>query len=438
SGRIEEVLQKRSEVRGTLVKIGGGQRGVEDADITVLLVEGTRRETGLKELMNIVRPQLAEIPDASIELVTEGEGGGSESDLLIEVLSNDTESLNRASQTVLDIARATPGLVEVSSSNETGKPEITLSPIRHQAAEHGLTASTVGLTMRTAFEGTEAGVYREEGEEYDVLVKYAEDDRNNPEYIPDMPIPTPAGVNVPLAEVGTISRSMGASRILHRDKQRVVQVTGNISSGSLSEIRAIIDDKLSEADIPENVTVQYGGMAEIQDESFSSIFEAMILAIILIYIVMAAILESFVHPITVMVTLPLALIGVAVGLFFFGQTINILSLMSMVMLIGIVVNNAILLLDYTSQLRGRGMEIREALLEACPTRLRPIIMANLAIAVGMIPQVMAGAGAEYRVPMAAAQIGGVLISAVFTLFVIPTVYLMIDRLRFGRKKQKSS
>lgn len=434
TSRIEKILQKRSEVRGTLVKIGGGQRGVEDADITALLVEGSKRETGLKELMNIVRPQLAEIPDAKIQLVTEGEGGGSESDLLIEVLSNNPEDLMSAGQTVLEIARETPGLVEVSSSNETGKPEIVLSPIRYQLAEHGLNASTLGMTMRTAFAGTEAGVYREEGEEYDVIVQYPEEKRKDPAYLTDMPIPTRAGVNLPLSDLGLLRRSMGAARILHRDKQRVVQITGNISTSSLSEVRAIIDSKLEDADIPEDVTVQYGGMAEIQDESFRSIFEAMILAIILIYIVMAAILESFIHPLTVMVTLPLALIGVAVGLFFFGQTINILSLMSMVMLIGIVVNNAILMLDYTQQLRSQGMGIREALLEACPVRLRPIIMANLAIAVGMIPQVMAGAGAEYRVPMAAAQIGGVLISAIFTLFVIPTVYLMMDRLRFGKKR----
>jgi len=435
SERIEKIIQKRSEVRGTLVKIGGGQRGVEDANITVLLVEGDRRETGVKELMNIVRPQLAGIPDARIELVTEGEGGGGgESDLMIEVLSNNTEHLNGASETVLKITREIPGLVEVSSSNETGKPEIVLSPIRHQLAEHRLSARTLGMTIRTAFEGTESGVYREEGEEYDVRVQYAEEYRDDPAYLQDMPIPTPAGVNVPLADLGNLNRSLGASRILHRNKQRAVEITGNISSGSLSEIRAMIDRKLADADIPEDVVVQYGGIAEIQDESFASIFEAMILAIILIYIVMAAILESFVHPVTVMLTLPLALIGVSVGLFFWGQTINILSLMSMVMLIGIVVNNAILMLDYTSQLRNKGMGIREALLEACPVRLRPIIMANLAIAVGMIPQVTAGAGAEYRVPMAAAQIGGVLISAVFTLFVIPTVYVMIDRLRIGTGK----
>jgi HAE1 family hydrophobic/amphiphilic exporter-1 len=154
---------------------------------------------------------------------------------------------------------------------------------------------------------------------------------------------------------------------------------------------------------------------------------------------MAGILESFIHPLTVMITLPLGLIGASFGLFFTGQTINIFSLMAMVMLVGIVVNNAILLLDYTRQLRDRGMPIKEALLEACPTRLRPIIMANLAIAVGMIPQAMSGAGAEYRTPMAVVQIGGVLMSAVFTLFVVPAAYTIMDRVTLeGRKERKAA
>ncbi len=438
AGRIEDIVSARPEVEGSIVKIGGGQRNVEDADITVLLVDGDQRKTGIKEFMNQIRPMLAGIPDAEIEVVTEGEGGGSQSDLLIEVLSNDQEKLERGSRQVFEVVRNTPGLVEAATSMETGKPEIAFLPERIQLADRGLQAATVGMMMRTAFEGTEAGVYREGGEEYDVLVKYTEESRQDPAYLSDMPIPTMAGFSVPLAEVGTLERRIGASRILHRDKERVVQVTANVATGSIGEARAIIDEALAETEIPEGVTVRYGGMAEIQDESFASIFEAMILAIVLIYIVMAAILESFIHPFTVMITLPLGLIGVSVGLFFSGQTINILSLMSMVMLIGIVVNNAILMLDYTSQLRSRGMGIREALLEACPTRLRPILMANLAIAVGMIPQVMAGAGAEYRVPMAAAQIGGVLISAVFTLFVIPVIYIFMDRFSVKRWRDRKA
>jgi len=253
-------------------------------------------------------------------------------------------------------------------------------------------------------------------------------------------VATPTGTTVPLAEVAEIVVGVGDPTIKHTEKQRLVEITANIAEGSLSEKRRLIDARLAEMDIPAGVTVQYGGEAEMQDESFRSIFEALILAIILIYIVMAAMLESFVHPLTVMVTMPLSLIGMAVSLFLTGETINIMSLMALVMMVGIVVNNAILMLDYTAQLRARGLGLREALLEACPVKLRAIVMANLAIAIGMIPQTLGGgAGSEFRSPMAVVQIGGVLISAVFTLFVIPVVYTLLDRLTLaGRRRPTAS
>jgi HAE1 family hydrophobic/amphiphilic exporter-1 len=283
--------------------------------------------------------------------------------------------------------------------------------------------------MRAAYEGVKAGVYREKGEEYDIKVKYAEADRKDPSFIQDMPMPSGTGEAVPLSDLGDVAVRSGESQIMRKDKQRMIEVTANIASGSLSGARRVFDRELAKIDIPASVTVKYGGAAEIQDESFASIFTALILAIVLLYIVMAAMMESFVHPVTIMITLPLALIGVAMALFLSGNSINIFSLMSIVMLTGIVVNNAILMLDYTSQLRKQGMKIREALLEACSTRLRPIIMANLAIVVGMIPQIFGGAeGSELRTPMAIVQIGGVLVSAFFTLFIIPISYTIIDRL----------
>ena len=156
-------------------------------------------------------------------------------------------------------------------------------------------------------------------------------------------------------------------------------------------------------------------------------FEALILAILLTYMVLAGVLESFIHPFTVMATLPLGLVGMAFGLFLTGQSINIFSLMAFIMLVGIVVNNAILLLDYTRVLRSKGMSRRDALIEACPVRLRPIIIANLAIAIGMLPQALGGAGSEFRSAMAVVTMGGVLVSAVFTMYLIPVIYDFLDR-----------
>ena len=428
AARIERRMRRRPEVEGVIAKIGGGQRGVEEAEIILRLTAAGERGMRLSRFLNEIRRDLADIPDAEIQVSSGGGAGPGGADLLIEVLSNDQAKLSAAAGEVLRIVRDTPGLVEAQSSERAGKPEIAVLPRRVQLAERGLSPAGVGGILRAAYEGGKAGVYRELGEEYDIVVRLGELSRSDPALLGDLPLAMPGGQVVPLSDVGVIERRSGESEIMRRDKQRAVEVTANISVGSLSEARSLIDAEIERLEIPSGVTVRYGGLAEIQDESFASIGTAMILAVVLVYIVLAAILESFVHPVTVMLTLPLALIGASFGLFFSGERVNILSLMAMVMLVGIVVNNAILLLDYTRQLRARGLPIGQALLEACPIRLRPIIMSNLAIAVGMVPQALGGAGSEYRVPMAVVQIGGVLMSALFTLFVIPAGYTLLDRL----------
>lgn len=437
--RVADQIRLEPEVEGTLVKVGGGQRGIEDADIFVRLNDKGEREASILDVMNRIRPKLAEVPDAKINLFTLGGGGNVTADLVLEILGSNPEAVEELGRQVYEIVREVPGLVEVHTSAEEGKPEIKVIPRRQELADQGLMTGSVGMILRTAFEGAEAGVYREGGEEYDVVVKFDEEMRTNSDYLKDLPVTTPGGSTLPLAELVSLERGIGDATILHSEKQRLVQVSANIASGSLTEKRNLIDAEIAKLEIPEGAEFKYGGDVEMQDESFAAIFQALILAIILIYIVMAAILESFIHPITVMVTLPLSLIGMAVSLFLLGGGINIMSLMALVMMVGIVVNNAILMLDYVGQLRKKGMGIQEALLEGCPTKLRAIVIANLAIAVGMVPQlVLGGSGSEFREPMAVVQIGGVLISAVFTLFVIPVIYTLLDRVTLaGRKEARS-
>ena len=433
--RLAARIRELPEVEGVLVKTGGEQRGVEDVDLLVMLVDKGEREADILQMMARLRPLAAEVPDAKVTLYNMGGAGNVESDLVLEVVGEEADAVSRTGALVWAEVVQVPGLVEVHSSDTAGKPEIRVEPLRRQLAGRGLTVGGVGANLRTAYEGNEAGVYRDAGEEYDVVVKYADRDRRNPDFLPDLPVIAPGGSVVPLAEVATLTRAVGDPTILHTEKLRLVEVTANLSGTTLTEARRLIDERLAGLDLPEGVTVQYGGSAERQDESFAAIFEALILAIVLIYIVMAAILESFVHPLTVMVTLPLSLIGMAVSLFLTGNEINIMSLMALVMMVGIVVNNAILMLDYVGQLRAKGMDIREALIEGCPVKLRAIVMANLAIALGMLPQLVStGAGSEFRAPMAVVQIGGVLISAIFTLFVVPVVYTVMDRLTLAGRR----
>jgi len=436
--RVADIARAHPEVVGVMVKVGGETRGVEDAAVLVRLMPATERDLDVTAFMNVLRPELAGIPDARVSVNAIGEGRAGDADLEIEILADDAAQLRAAAAQVYEVVRAVPGLVEVQTSDQPGKPELNVVPRRLPLAQQGLTAATVGGILRAAYEGAEAGVFRQDGEEYDVVVAYDQASRADPAYLRDLPVTTPTGATVPLADLADVSAGVGEATILHADKQRKVDITASIADGTLSQKRALIDAGLAGLDLPVGVLVQYAGTAEIQDDAFASILGALLMAVVLIYIVMAGMLESFIHPLTVMVTLPLGLIGMALALFFSGATINIMSLMALVMMVGIVVNNAILLLDHTAQLRTRGMGIGEALLEACPTKLRPIIMANLAIIIGMVPQAMGGAGAEFRTPMAVVQIGGVLVSTVFTLYVVPVVYVLFDRLTLAGRRERAA
>jgi len=286
----------------------------------------------------------------------------------------------------------------------------------------------LGGALRTSLTGEVASLYKEGGEEYDIRIRLTETDRDIAEDANQILIQTRKGMT-PVTALGEIVQREGETRITRKNKQRFVTVEANIAEGTLNEITNQIRAQTDQLQLPPGYAIFFGGQAEMQAESFGAIFTALIMAIILTYMLLAAILGSYIHPFTIMITLPLGLIGAAVALFVTGISINIFSLMAIVMLVGIVVNNAILLIDYTTVLRERGYDMRDAILEACPVRLRPVLMTNIAIAVGMLPQALGtGGAAALRASMAIVTIGGVIISTLFTLYVIPAVYTAMDRL----------
>ncbi len=424
---IEGILKGLPEVRSILSTIGGANLGVHQATIRAKLIDRAKRSKTAYELANELRPMLAGIPAADISVSASLRESQSSADLEIDVLGDDIGELRRISDQLKEITASVTGLVDVETSWEEGATELVFVPDRDELARRGLSTGAVAMLLRNAYEGDDRSIFREAGEEYAIRVQLRDQDRQQVESLESLRLalgPTP----IPLSQLGHLERRRADAEILHRERQKRITVRANIAHGTLGGAVDAIRRRLDEIDLPPGYRIKFAGDYEFQQESFTSIFQALILAIILTYVVLAMILESFVHPVTVMLTLPLGLIGAALGLFFSGQTVNVLSLMAVVMLVGIVVNNAILLLDYVSQLRRRGMPLKEAILEACPVRLRPIVMTNLAIAVGMIPQVMSGAGAEYRVAMAAVTMGGVLVSALFTLVLIPSLYFAFERL----------
>jgi HAE1 family hydrophobic/amphiphilic exporter-1 len=424
---IERILAAEPETVSILASAGGANKGVEDGTIILKIVDKADRELGIVDYANSLKPKLSMIPGASVRVFVGAEAGGEgEGDISLELTGPDLEVLEGISKAMLDSVAAVRGLSGIKSSVEAEKPELTFVPDRRELDRFGLSSASVAMALRTGYEGNIASLYRDQDEEYDIRVRYRESDRSRREEFYATEVQTDNG-DVPLGQLGNVVESASPREILRKNRERLVRIDATVASGTLSELVAEIQRKVADIDLPPAYRLDYGGMYEWQQESFASLFEALILAILLTYIVLAASIESYLHSFTIMITLPLGLVGTALALFITGQTINIFSLMAMIMLVGIVVNNAILLLDYTRVLRAKGMARRNAILEACPVRLRPIIISNLATVIGMIPQALGGAGSEFRVVMAIVTIGGVLVSAVFTLYVIPVLYEIIDR-----------
>ncbi len=411
----------------SLQSIGGEGKGPEEGSITFKLVDKLERDLSAKQLVARTRPLLATIPAADISIST-SEGHGPGEGLQMEITGPDLNVILDLNDKLMQLARELPELVDVRSTYVAGKPELTFTPDREQMINYGATTGQVALTLRTAFEGDVPTRYREIDEEYDIRVQLSEDERTESSDFTDIFLRM-GPQYVPLTQLGAIDYTVAETEIRRKDKQRMVEVSGNIAQGSLGEaqqaMQKLIDEKI---DLPAGYNIHFGGQSEFMAETFSEIMKALLLAIILTYMVLAATLESLVHPFTIMLTLPLGLIGVSLSLFLSGISLNMMSMMAIVMLVGIVVNNAILILDYASQLRSAGWRICDALIEAATVRLRPVIMMNLAIAISLLPQTLAGAGAEFRAAIAMVTIGGVLVSSVFTLYLIPTMYTYFDRL----------
>ena len=286
----------------------------------------------------------------------------------------------------------------------------------------------VGGALRASIEGVVPGVYREAGDERDIRVRLVESARDRTDELAALQVHTPRGT-VPIAMLGALEPRAGATTIQRDDKQRTVQVNAYLAGGSLTEAARRTRLALDSLGMPPGYSYEIAGEFEMYQESFQEMAKALLLAVVLTYVLLAMLLESYVHPVTIMMTVPLGGIGVAFALFLTRTSVNIFSMMAVVMLVGIVVNNAILILDYAQQLRAQGKTAVEALLEATPTRLRPIIMTNVAIAIALLPQALgSGPGSFYRIPMAVVTMGGVLVSAVFTLVLIPVLYVKIDRI----------
>ena len=444
---VAAIARSKPEVAYTYATIGGRGGAVDEGTVFVKLTPKHERERHQADVSAELRQQLARLAGVTASIST-GFGEG-QKQIQLQLQGPDSTELQKLAERVATVVRQVPGAVDVGFSTKGQKPELDVEIDRSLAGSLGISVGQVGQALRPAFAGIDAGDWIDpSGETRDVTVRLAPESRTNVRDIEILPltVPRPDGTvaAVPLGQVARITPSVGPARIDHLDRDRVIAVQANTQGRPLSDVIADITRGLQQqVPMPAGYTLRQGGETEDQQEVFGRILFALGVAIMLMYFVLVVQFGSFLDPLSILLSLPLSLIGVMLGLLVTGSTLNLMSMIGVILLMGIVAKNAILLIDFAKWSEEAGKDRREALIEAGRVRLRPILMTTFALIAGMIPVALGvGEGADFRAPLGIAVIGGVITSTILTLLVIPTVYeILADardwmgaRLRPGRRR----
>lgn len=435
---ITETLRAIEGVDYTYATVGAGVTGTVTAgDVYVKLVPTHDREQSQDDLMVVARREIARVFGVTASVIDVGGPGGNMKPLMVNVRGPDVDVLQAAASEIARQMAEIPGVVDVESSLGEPRPEYRIEVNRDQANELGLDIGTISATVRPLLAGQTATRWEDPGgAERDVVVQVALERRASLEDLASLPIattqrdPMGAAVTVPLGQVARIVESTAPSQIDRQNLERVATVSASITPDiSIAEASAAIRRQLAGSDLPAGYTVQLGGETEQLEETVGFVIEAILLAVILIFLILASQFESFTQPFAIMLSLPLSLIGVLLALLVTDDTLNMMSMIGVIMLMGLVTKNAILLVDNANERRALGRDRWTALVEAGQVRLRPIIMTTLAMIFGMLPIALAmGEGGGFRAPMARAVIGGLITSTLLTLVVVPVAYTYFDDL----------
>jgi len=387
------------------------------------------------QVLSDARRAVAVVPGLTYGFTEAGPFG--QKPLQYSVRGPEVDELDRLSRELAGEMAKIPNLVDVETSLEKTKPELRVHFDRDRAGDLGLNVGPVAMTLRAAVTGDVATTIEDAaGDSHDVRVRLRADQRRYATDLLALRVPTDKDdawgdkILVPLSEVATATPASGPSTIRHKDLQREVRLSAANSKRSVGELMGDVNAAIARMQLPPGYDVMPGGDAEELVSMFKSMLQTLALAVIFIYLILASQFGSFFHPFAIMLSLPLSLVGVAVALLATRDTLNMMSMIGLIMLMGLVTKNAILLVDFTNQAREKGVPRDQALIKAGSTRLRPIVMTTLAMIFGMLPLAFAiGAGAELRAPMARAVIGGLVTSTMLTLVVVPVVYTYLDGLR---------
>ncbi len=408
--------------------IGQSSEGVNLSQILLKFSERIERDLSIHELADMIRSRVASFPDAIVTVSIPSMVGGQSSGLEMEIAGQDFDTLNQLALRAKTLTEAMPGFIDVDTTVRTGKPELRIIPNRETLADLKSPAAGLGLALRANLEGIEAGTFKQNARNYDIVVKMEEIPGMN--QVEQFVFPGTTGAPVLLGSLGEIQETISPVQITRVDKQRVSRLIANMAEGkalgtAVNEVTRALNEK---GELPPGYDFAFKGKYEIMLEGQTEILEAALIALILVILTLSAIMESFRQPVVILVTVPLALIGIFYGLALGGKSIEIFALMGGVMLIGIVVNNAILIMDRFNVLLAEGVPRHNAMVQAACDRFRPIVMITLAAVLGMMPMAVGqGIGAEMRNACGLASVGGVLASGIFTMYVVPVIYNLFTR-----------
>ncbi|HPW68551.1 MAG TPA: efflux RND transporter permease subunit [Deltaproteobacteria bacterium] len=427
--RIEETVKTIPELKDYSSTVGGKNRGINDLRIHARLVDAHERSRGDKEISESLVEPLCTIPDLDFS-VTAGRSFGNEGDMDIELYGPDYPELVKVSTMVEKIMNNTGNFQSIISSYKTPRREMRFVSDPFKSTVYGGKNAGLGGILRTAIEGDSSSLFRQGGQEYDINVALDEQYTGSINLLGAILVPLGKDKNLfPINKVGEFVPARAEASIERKDKERKITLTSYLSRLSLTENMTILKENFDSLDLKPGYRIEFAGDVELNQEVNEAVSEAFIIAAILTFMLLAAILNSFIHPFTILLTVPLGLAGVFYALFFSGITMNMLAMMSMVMLVGVVVNGAILIIDAAMSMMKGGTDPITSVKEACSEKFRPIVMSNLAIICGLLPQAFGGSGASFRVALAAPTIGGIIVSTLFTMFFIPVIFTYMERLR---------
>jgi len=452
--QIERILQTNiPEMQAMISDIGvpsarsgnffARNSGSHAANIQVALVPVEERKRSVFEIIKAIRPKLAALPGATMFV---NPGGilrfllnfGSSAPIDVEIRGFDLDAGSKLAKEVAAIVRATPGAVDVQISREDNLPELRVQIDRDKAGILGIDVAQISNTINTCINGSVASLYTDPvtGNQYNILVRLSEDYRSNIEDLKNIVVTTRSGDQVALGNIATIVKANAPVQIDRKQQQRIVDVTANVSGRDLGSVAKDIRTQLDRLDVPPGFELRLGGNVEQQQKAFLDLLLAFSLAILLVYVVMASQFQSLLDPFIIMFTVPLGIVGVFWMLFLTNTTLSVTSFQGIIVMVGIVVSNGILLVDYTNHLRMRGIPLNEAVVKAGRTRLKPILMTSLATVLGLIPMAIGLGGEQTQAPLAISVIGGLTVSTTLTLFFVPALYTVFEN-RFKRELKQN-